>query len=43
MANQKIIETAQKMLQENIGTPEQVSMVTNLPLEKVLELQKEIK
>ena len=43
IANQKIIETAQKMLQENIGTPEQVSMVTNLPLEKVLELQKEIK
>ena len=43
IANQKIIETAQKMLKENIGTPEQVSMVTNLPLEKVLELQKEIK
>lgn len=43
MANQKIIETAQKMLKENIGTPEQISMVTNIPIEKVLELQKEIK
>lgn len=43
IANQKIIETAQKMLKENIGTPEQISMVTNIPLEKVLKLQKEIK
>ena len=43
IANQKVIETAQKMLKENIGTPEQISMVTNIPLEKVLELQKEIK
>lgn len=42
MANQKIIETAKKMLKENIGTHEQISMVTNLPLEKILELQKEI-
>ncbi len=43
IANQKIIETAKKMLKENIGTPEQISMVTSLPIEKVLELQKEIK
>ena len=43
IANQKVIETAQKMLKEKIGTPEQISMVTNIPLEKVLELQKEIK
>ena len=43
IANQKIIETAKKMLKENIGTPEQISTVTNIPLEKVLELQKEIK
>ena len=42
IANQKVIETAQKMLKENIGTPEQISMVTSLPLEKVLELKKEI-
>lgn len=43
IANQKIIETAKKMLKENIGTPEQISTVTNIPIEKVLELQKEIK
>ena len=43
IANQKIIETAQKMLKENIGTPEQISMVTSLPLEKILELQKKVK
>ncbi len=43
MANQKIIETAKKMLKEKLGAPEQISMVTNLPLEKILELQKENK
>ena len=43
IANQKIIETAKKMLKEKLGTPEQISMVTNLPLEKILELQKETK
>ena len=42
IANQKVIETAQKMLKEKIGTPEQISMVTSIPLEKVLELKKEI-
>ena len=42
IANQKVIETAQKMLKENIGTPEQISMVTSIPLEKVLELKKKI-
>ena len=42
IANQKVIETAQKMLKEKIGTPEQISMVTSLPLEKILELKKKL-
>lgn len=37
------IETAQKMLDSNLGTPEQIASVTSLPLEKILELQKEAK
>mgnify|MGYP004455696083 FL=1 len=40
MTNQKVIETAQKMLKEKIGTPEQISIVTSIPLEKILELKK---
>ena len=42
MTNQKVIETAQKMLKEKIGTPEQISIVTSIPLEKILELKKKI-
>ena len=42
IANQKVIETAQKMLKEKIGTPEQISMVTSIPLEKILELKKKL-
>ena len=40
IANQKVIETAQKMLKEKIGTPEQISIVTSIPLEKILELKR---
>ena len=36
------IETAQKMLEENISA-EIIAKCTSLPLEKVLELQKEAK
>lgn len=34
------LETAQRMLDSNLGTPKQIANVTNLPLEQVLELQK---
>ena len=34
------IETAQKMLEDNLS-PQSVSKYTSLPLEKVLELQKQ--
>lgn len=37
------IETAQRMLNSNLGTPEQIAMATSLPLEKVLGLQKNAK
>ena len=40
-ASKKAIEAAEKALSLNIF-PEQVSQITGLPLEKVLELQKEI-
>ena len=42
MTNQKVIETAQKMIKEKIGTPEQISIVTSIPLEKILELKKKM-
>lgn len=42
-AEETRIETAQKMLDLNLGTPEQIASVTSLPLEQVLELQKEAK
>ena len=42
MTNLKVIETAQKMLKEKIGTPEQISIVTSIPLEKILELKKKM-
>ena len=40
---EKAVETAKKMLDSNLGTPEQIASVTSLPLEKVFELQKEAK
>ena len=39
---QKAIEVAQNLLKMKILTPEQIAQAENLPLEKVLELQKEI-
>ena len=39
---QKAIEDASNLLKMNLGTPEQISKATNLPIEKVLELKKEI-
>ena len=41
MAQEKVIETARKFLEMNL-TPEQVSKGTNLPLEQVLELKKQM-
>lgn len=42
-SEERAVETAQKMLDSNLGTPEQIASVTSLPLEKILELQKEAK
>lgn len=39
---QKAIETAENFLKMNVGTPEQISQGTSLPLEQVLELQKQL-
>ena len=39
---QKAIEAATNLLRMNLGTPEQIAQAIALPLEKVLELQKEI-
>ncbi len=39
---QKAIETAENFLRMNVGTPEQISQGTSLPLEQVLELQKQL-
>ena len=39
---QKAIEATKNLLQMKIGTPEQISQAIGLPLEKVLELQKEV-
>ena len=39
---QKAIEATMNLLRMNLGTPEQIAQAEGLPLEKVLELQKEI-
>ena len=39
---QKAIETAMNLLKINLLSPEQISQSVELPLEKVLELQKSI-
>ena len=39
--NEKAIESAQKFLEMNVLTPEQIAQGTGLPLKKVLELQKQ--
>ena len=41
-AEQKAIEAAQNLLKMHLGTPEQIAQAQGLPLEKVLELQKEL-
>lgn len=41
-AEKRAVETAQKMLEENISA-EIIAKCTSLPLEKVLELQKQAK
>ena len=41
MAQEKVIETARNLIEMNL-TPEQVSKGTNLPLEQVLELKKQM-
>ena len=40
--SQKAIESATNLLKMNLGTPEQIAQAEGLPIEKVLELQKEI-
>ncbi len=40
-AQQKALETARKLLKMNLGNPEQIAQAVGLPLEQVLELQKE--
>jgi predicted transposase YdaD len=40
--NEKAQETAVNLLKMKLGAPEQIAKVTNLTLEKVLELQKSI-
>ena len=39
---QKALETARKLLKMNLGNPEQIAQAVGLPLEQVLDLQKEL-
>ena len=41
-AEEKAVEAARNLLKMNLGTPEQIAQAIGLPLEQVLELQKEI-
>ncbi len=41
-AQQKAVEAARNFLAMNVLTPEQIAQGTGLPLEQVLELQKEL-
>ena len=41
-SQQKAIEAATNLLKMGLGTPEQIAQAQGLPLEKVLELQKEV-
>ncbi len=40
--SKKAVETARNMLKLNVGTPAQISQITGLSMEQVLELQKEL-
>ena len=42
-AEQTKFETAKNMILQSLGTVEQISSVTGLPIEKILELKKELK
>ena len=42
-AQQKAIEAAINLIKMKLGTPEQIAQAQGLPLQKVLELQEEIK
>ncbi len=42
-AQKKAIEAAINLLKMKLGTPEQIAQAQGLPIEKVLELQKEIR
>ena len=42
-SRQKAIEAAKNLLKMNLGSPEQIAQASGLPLQKVLELQEEIK
>ena len=42
-AEQTKIETAKNMILQSLGTVEQISSVTGLPIEKILELKKKLK
>ncbi len=39
---QKAVEAARNLLKMNLGTPEQIAQAEGLPLDQVLELQKEL-
>lgn len=41
-AHEKAVESARNLLSMNLGTPKQIAQANGLPLEEVLELQKEI-
>ena len=41
-SEQKAVEAAINLLKMKLGTPEQIAQAQGLPLEKVLELQKEL-
>lgn len=40
--NEKAMEAAERLIKMNLGTVEQIATAVNIPLEKVLELQKNI-
>lgn len=40
--NEKAMEDAERLIKMNLGTVEQIATAVNIPLEKVLELQKNI-
>ena len=41
-ANSKAVETARNLLKMGLGSPEQISAATNLPIEEVLEIKQKL-